>query len=74
MAHQVPEAFDRNNRIIRRREVEHRTGLSRSSIYLGIAEGTFPPPVKLGVRAVGWVDAEISAWLAARIANSRRAA
>jgi prophage regulatory protein len=37
--------------------VKARTGLSRSSIYLRIAEGTFPKPVRLGRRAVGWVEA-----------------
>ena len=49
-----------------------RTGLSRSTIYLRVYEGTFPKPVSLGGRAVGWVDAEIQQWLERQIENSRR--
>jgi prophage regulatory protein len=53
--------------ILRRKQVEKRTGLSRSTIYLRIQEGTFPRPINLGVRAVGWLENEIEAWLAARL-------
>ena len=55
--------------IIRRKQVEKRTGLSRSTIYLRIQEGTFPKPVNLGARAVGWPSGEITALNAARIAG-----
>ena len=48
--------------------VKARTGLSRSTIYLRISRGTFPAPVSLGGRAVGWIEAEVQAWLTARIA------
>jgi prophage regulatory protein len=58
--------------IIRRKAVEARTGLSRSTIYLRVAEGTFPAQVRLGARAVGWIEAEISEWLARRIEASRK--
>ncbi|MCF3594182.1 AlpA family transcriptional regulator [Rhodobacteraceae bacterium LMO-12] len=53
-------------RILRRPEVEVRTGLSRSTLYAMMAEGTFPKPVKLGKRAVGWREADIAAWLESR--------
>ena len=53
--------------ILRRKQVEKRTGLSRSTIYLRIQEGTFPRPINLGARAVGWLENEIEAWLAARL-------
>jgi prophage regulatory protein len=53
--------------ILRRYQVEKRTGLSRSTIYLRIQEGTFPRPINLGARAVGWLENEIEAWLAARL-------
>ena len=53
--------------ILRRKQVEKRTGLSRSTSYLRIQEGTFPRPIKLGARAVGWLENEIEAWLAARM-------
>lgn len=55
--------------ILRRKQVEARTGLSRSTIYLRIQEGTFPRPINLGARAVGWLENEIDEWLAARIEN-----
>ena len=55
------------NSILRRRQVERRTGLPRSSIYLLMAAGKFPKPVKLGPRAVGWVECEVEHWLVARI-------
>ena len=48
--------------------VKRRTGKSRSSIYRDIAAGTFPAPVKLGERASAWISAEVTAWIAARIA------
>ncbi len=59
------------NAILRLPLVKARTGLSRSTIYLRVAEGTFPKPVSLGARAVGWLEAEIDAWLAQRIEISR---
>jgi prophage regulatory protein len=46
-------------------------GLSRSTIYLRIAEGTFPKPVSLGTVAVGWLQADIEAWLRQRIELNR---
>lgn len=54
--------------ILRRREVEARTGLSCSTIYDGIKVGTFPAPIQLGPKSVGWVQSEIDAWLATRVA------
>ncbi|MGH8128409.1 MAG: helix-turn-helix transcriptional regulator [Gammaproteobacteria bacterium] len=60
-----------SNAILRLPTVEARTGLSRSSIYLRMAENRFPKSVKLGNRAVGWSDAEISEWIEQRIKDSR---
>lgn len=53
-------------RILRRPEVQARTGLSRSSIYSAMEGGTFPKSVKLGVRAVGWRDDDIAEWIIER--------
>jgi len=55
--------------ILRRRQVEARIGLSRSTIYLYIQEGAFPKPINLGTRAVGWLESEIDKWLMERIEN-----
>lgn len=54
-------------RLLRRREVEARTGLSRSSIYARMGEGTFPLAVGLGGRSVCWVESEVAAWVEERI-------
>ncbi len=60
--------------ILRLPAVKARTGLSRSTIYLRVSEGSFPKPVSLGGRAVGWVESEIQRWLEQRIEASRKAA
>jgi prophage regulatory protein len=59
--------------ILRLPEVKKNTGLSRSTIYLRISQGTFPKPVNLGGRAVGWLEAEVEQWLQRRIEASRKA-
>ena len=55
--------------LLRRRAVEAITGLSRSGIYRGMAEGRFPLPVTIENRTVALVESEVSAWTAARIAD-----
>ncbi len=52
--------------ILRRKQVESRVGLSRSSLYALIAAGAFPKQIKLSARAVGWRESEIDAWIASR--------
>ena len=80
MAQQIRDALIRVT-ILRRRQVEARTGLSRSSIYARISpnpnrpgdyDPTFPKPVSLGAKAVGWVEAEVDAWLSAQVEKSRQ--
>jgi prophage regulatory protein len=58
--------------ILRRRDVQSRTGLSKSSLYRSTKEGTFPAPVRIGPRCVGWIEAEVQAWIERRIEISRR--
>lgn len=69
-------------KIIRRKGVEARIGLSRSTIYAklrrdpkrpGDYDPTFPRPIAIGAKAVGWIEAEIDAWLTAQIQKSRAA-
>ena len=55
--------------ILRRAAVQKMTGLSRSTIYAMMAAGSFPKPIPLGLRAVGWAESEINAWLEARKAE-----
>lgn len=61
--------------ILRRNQVEARTGLSCSTLYRRIAEGSFPAPIDLGGgRSVGWLEHEIDDFIAARVAASRKSA
>jgi len=59
--------------ILRLPSIKARTGLSRSSVYLRIAQGVFPKPVSLGGRSVGWPASEVAALNAARIAGKSEA-
>ncbi len=52
-------------RIIRRDEVSQLTGLARATIYKKVKERSFPPPVRLGTRSVGWRLTDIDVWLQA---------
>lgn len=65
------KVVESSEKIIRLGTVKARCGLSRSTLYNRIAAGEFPSPVALGARAVGWVESEISAWIASRIDASR---
>jgi prophage regulatory protein len=61
-------------RILRRRDIETLTGLSRSTLYAMMADGKFPPPIKLGKRAVGWQDTDLADWIASRPKKSNPSA
>ena len=52
------------DRIIRLKTVLARTGLSRSTIYRKIAEGTFPTQIKISVNGTGWLESDINHWIA----------
>lgn len=53
--------------ILRLPDVIEQIGLSRSSIYQKMAEGSFPKPIRLGKRAVGWLKKDIDNWLENKI-------
>jgi prophage regulatory protein len=55
------------HRVLRRTEVEAKTGFKRAHIYNLIKQGKFPKPMRLGVRAVGWDSVEIDEWIAERL-------
>ena len=61
-------------RILRRREVEKLTGLSRATLYLRMSQNTFPKSIPLGGRIVGWLESDILQWIDDCIANSNSAA
>ena len=62
-------AFVVTDEVWRRPKVESVTGLACSTIYLQMKNGTFPKPIKIGERAVGWRMSEVNAWLEQRIAE-----
>ncbi len=51
------------DRLLRRRQVEEMTGLSRSSIYRLMQDEEFPRPVRVGTNAVRWRLSDITLWL-----------
>ena len=57
--------------ILRRKQVESRCGLARSTLYRKIADNKFPKPVTLGDdgRAVGWIEAEVDSWIRGCVAR-----
>ena len=56
-----------NNETLQRKPIVlSRTGLSNSTLYYFINEGTFPKPVKLGKRTVAWKKSEIDEWIDSR--------
>jgi prophage regulatory protein len=52
------------DRIIRLKTVLSRTGLSRSTIYRKITEGTFPAQLKISTNGTGWHESDINRWIA----------
>ncbi|EAP2787180.1 AlpA family transcriptional regulator [Salmonella enterica] len=60
-----------NQSLIRLPEVLKRTGFGKAWIYRLISQGRFPAPVKIGTRAVAFVESEIDEWIEAVISNSR---
>ena len=67
----MTQTIQREPAFLRRRQVQTRTGLSRSTIYQYIQNGVFPKPVPLGPRAVGWLESDVSEWIAARVKIAR---
>lgn len=64
-------------RILRRKQVEERTGLSRSTIYQRIEDGRFPRQIALGSgkhAPVGWIESEVDDWIEEHIKRSRETA
>ena len=57
-------------RILRRPDVETKTGLSRSGIYAEMAAGRFPQAIKLTAKAVGWLESSVEKWIAERASTA----
>lgn len=61
------------DRFMRRPEVQHATGLSRSSVYRLLDAKDFPAPIRLSLNTVAWLESEVQAWIEDRVAASRKA-
>ncbi|HDR8861627.1 AlpA family phage regulatory protein [Burkholderia stagnalis] len=53
-------------KILRLNCVLDAVGVKKSCIYQWVREGRFPAPVRLGARSVGWLEADVEAWLMSR--------
>jgi len=58
-------------RLIRRKEVQTKTGLGASSIYAMMKNGEFPQCLNLSERRVAWIESEVDQWIANRIAQHK---
>jgi prophage regulatory protein len=59
------------HKFLRLPQVKLATGLSKSSIYARISEGTFPKQIPLGPRLVVWVESDIQNWIAEQVSAAR---
>lgn len=57
--------------LIRLPEVQRRTGYSKAWIYRLIDKGEFPKQIKLGTRAIAFIESEIDTWIENKISSSR---
>ncbi|EKS6737836.1 AlpA family transcriptional regulator [Enterobacter quasiroggenkampii] len=57
--------------LIRLPEVQRRTGYSKAWIYRLMAEKRFPSSIKIGTRAIAFIESEIDEWILSRIEASR---
>ena len=60
-----------HHKFLRLPQVKQTTGLSKSTIYARIAEGTFPKQIPLGPRLVVWVEADIQNWITEQLSEAR---
>ncbi|MDD3181552.1 MAG: AlpA family phage regulatory protein [Alphaproteobacteria bacterium] len=60
-----------SNQILRKPAVLARIGIKNSTLYDWIAKGNFPRPLHLSERSVGWLEADVEAFIAKRVEESR---
>ena len=59
----------KSGKLLRLPAVEERTGFKKSSVYAGVKAGTFPAPVRLSARAVGWREEDLDKWVSERVST-----
>jgi prophage regulatory protein len=76
--YKLSESLLQRNVMLRLKQVQERTGLSRSTIYNKMNpesehhDPAFPKQVQLSTSSVGWVESELQVWIDCRVANNRR--
>jgi prophage regulatory protein len=62
---------NQRHKFLRLLQVKATTGLSKSTVYARIAEGTFPKQIPLGPRLAVWVESDIQNWIAEQVSVAR---
>ena len=58
-----------SHQLLRLKQVEVKTGLKRSQVYLYMKEGTVPRSIKIGPASVAWLESEVDDWINLKVAN-----
>lgn len=58
-----------SHHLLRLKQIEEKTGLKRSQIYLYMKNGSFPRSIKIGPSSVAWLESEIDEWINVKLAN-----
>ncbi|EAB8475876.1 AlpA family transcriptional regulator [Salmonella enterica subsp. enterica serovar Java] len=58
-----------SHQLLRLKQVEAKTGIKRSQIYLYMQRGCFPRSIKIGPASVAWLESEIDEWISRRLAD-----
>ena len=63
--------MDSSNKLLRISAVSEITTLAKSTIWLKIAQGTFPKPIKLSPAISVWKESDIEAWINSHISPAK---
>ncbi|VUC78358.1 putative transcriptional regulator [Raoultella terrigena] len=59
------------HQLLRLKQVEQKTGLKRSQIYLYMKKGSFPHSIKIGPVSVAWLESEIDDWINLKLTDRK---
>ncbi|MDT7487261.1 AlpA family transcriptional regulator [Citrobacter koseri] len=60
-----------SHHLLRLKQVQEKTGLKRTQIYLYMKTDNFPQSIKIGPASVAWLESEIDEWIGAKLVNRR---
>ncbi|EAA9297308.1 AlpA family transcriptional regulator [Salmonella sp. NW805] len=61
-----------SHQLLRLKQVEAKTGIKRSQIYLYMQSGSFPHSIKIGPASVAWLESEIDEWIDQKLERRKR--